>query len=49
MRWLLLQAAVSTLRLRDPRTVARREWAMGDKMPSHARREGLKPPEPRTT
>jgi transposase len=29
MRWLLVQAAVSILRLRDPRTVALRRWAMG--------------------
>ena len=29
MRWLLVQAAVSILRLRDPRTVALRHWAMG--------------------
>ena len=29
MRWLLVQAAVSMLRLRDPRTVALRRWAMG--------------------
>jgi transposase IS116/IS110/IS902 family protein len=28
VRWLLVQAAVSTLRLRDPRTVDLREWAM---------------------
>ncbi len=27
--WLLLHAAVSMLRLRDPWTAARREWAMG--------------------
>ena len=27
MRWLLIQAAVSMLRLRDPRTAALREWA----------------------
>src|SRR6266700_6456507 len=29
MRWLLVQAAVSILRLRDPQTVALRRWAMG--------------------
>jgi transposase len=29
MRWLLVQAAVSMLRLRDPRTVALRRWATG--------------------
>jgi hypothetical protein len=29
VRWLLVQVAVSMLRLRDPRTVAWREWAMG--------------------
>jgi transposase len=29
VRWLLVQAAVSILRLRDPRTVALRQWAMG--------------------
>lgn len=29
VRWLLVQAAVSMLRLRDPRTVDLREWAMG--------------------
>lgn len=29
VRWLLLQAAVSMLRLRDPWTAGRREWAMG--------------------
>jgi transposase len=29
MRWLLVQAAVSILRLRDPRTVALRRWATG--------------------
>ena len=29
MRWLLVQAAVSMLRLRDPRTAALRRWAMG--------------------
>jgi hypothetical protein len=28
-RWLLAQAAVSSLRRRDPRTVELREWAMG--------------------
>jgi len=27
VRWLLIQAAVSMLRLRDPRTAALREWA----------------------
>ena len=27
MRWLLVQAAVSILRLRDPRTAALRRWA----------------------
>jgi transposase len=29
MRWLLVQAAVSILRLRDPRTAALRHWATG--------------------
>ena len=29
MRWLLVQAAVSILRLRDPRTAALRRWATG--------------------
>ena len=29
MRWLLVQAAVSMLRLRDPRTAALRRWATG--------------------
>ena len=29
MRWLLVQAAVSMLRLRDPQTVALWRWAMG--------------------
>ena len=29
VRWLLVQAAVSMLRLRDPQTTALREWAMG--------------------
>ena len=29
MRWLLVQAAVSILRLRDPRTAPLRRWATG--------------------
>ena len=29
MRWLLVQAAVSILRLRHPETAALRSWAMG--------------------
>lgn len=29
VRWLLVQAAVSMLRLRDPRTATLRQWAMG--------------------
>ena len=29
MRWVLVQAAVSILRLRDPRTAALRRWATG--------------------
>ena len=29
VRWLLVQAAVSMLRVRDPRTAGLREWAMG--------------------
>lgn len=29
MRWLLVQAAVSILRCRDPQTDALRRWAMG--------------------
>jgi transposase len=45
MRWLLVQAAVSILRLRDPRTAALRRWATGIAAPREEdRRRRAGPP-----